>query len=282
MKIEKSKEMGFCLGVKRAVATLEKIARERGGIETLGAVVHNQEVLDRLADKGIRTVRSLDEVRGKTVVTSTHGVSPQVLEEIQAKGLEVISTTCPFVQRAQLAAERLAKSGFFVVVYGDANHPEVRGIVGWAAGKGIAVTDWQALPDPLPRRVGILSQTTQIPARFSDFVKKVIDIALTRDAEVHVIDTICHDIRERQAAALELAGRVDVMLVVGGRTSANTHHLYELCSTVTRTYIVETAKDIDPSWLKGAESVGVTAGASTADWTVDEVVGRVGALTMYR
>ena len=274
MRIEKADKTGFCFGVRRAVNVLEKLARESGGVETLGAVVHNQQVLQKLAEIGVKVARDMDDIKGDTVVTSSHGVSPEIEEALRLRRIDVISTTCPFVHRAQVAARRLAESGFYVVVYGDADHPEVKGILGWAKGKGIATLDSKFIArlDSPPRHLGILSQTTQIPAQFVDFVKKLIDSALTKDSEIRVIDTICHDIRERQAAALELASRMDLMLVVGGRASANTRHLAGLCATTTRTYQIETADEIQQSWLQDCGSIGVTAGASTAEQTVDEVL----------
>lgn len=274
ISIEKAAKTGFCFGVRRAINILEKVARERGGVETLGAVVHNEQVLQKLAALGVRVARDMDNIKGDTVVTSSHGVSPQLEEELRARHISVISTTCPFVQRAQVAARRLAEAGFFVVVYGDAGHPEVKGILGWAKGKGIATLEAQTIArlNPLPRHLGILSQTTQIPAQFIDFVKRVIDLALTKDSEIRIIDTICHDIRERQAAALELAKRVGLMLVIGGRHSANTRHLAELCATATGTHQIETAAEINPDWLANCHSIGVTGGASTAEDTVDEVL----------
>ena len=281
MRIEKADRTGFCFGVKRAFDILERLARERGAVETLGAVVHNQQVLQKLAEIGVRVATDMDDIRGDTVVTSSHGVNPALEEELIARGINVISTTCPFVRRAQMAARRLADSGFFVVVYGDADHPEVKGILGWAKGKGIATIDEKdiATLDNLPRRLGILSQTTQVPAQFVGFVKKLIDSTLTKDSEIRVIDTICHDIRERQAAALELAQRVNLMLVIGGRNSANTRHLAELSATAARTYQIETAEEIQPSWLQGCEGVGVTAGASTSEQTVDEVLERLKSIS---
>jgi 4-hydroxy-3-methylbut-2-enyl diphosphate reductase len=272
--VEKADKIGFCFGVKRAVDILEKIARERGGVETLGAVVHNPQVLQRLAKIGVRVARSVADIRDDTVVTSSHGISPQLEEEIRTRHIDIISTTCPFVHRAQVAARRLAESGFFVVIYGDAEHPEVKGILGWTKGRGIASLDEKfiATLERIPRRLGILSQTTQVPTHFTEFIKKLIDAAFTRDSEMRVIDTICHDIRERQAAALKLANGVDLMLVVGGHHSANTNRLAELCSTVTETHLVETAEEIEPFWLKGKRHIGVTAGASADEQTVNEVV----------
>ncbi len=276
-EIEKASKTGFCFGVRRAINLLEKVAHERGGVETLGAVVHNQQVLQRLLDIGVRVVRDVDDIEGDTVVTSSHGVSPDLEDKIRARHIDVISTTCPFVQRAQVAARRLAESGFFVIVYGDAEHPEVKGILGWAKGQGLATMDEKPITmlNPLPRRLGILSQTTQIPAYFIEFVKNIIDSALTKDSEIRIIDTICHDIRERQAAALELARRADLMLVVGGRSSANTNRLAELCSEVTETHLIETAEEVRSPWIQGKRLIGVTAGASTAEQTVTEVLKRL-------
>jgi len=278
--IEKAARTGFCFGVRQAINLLEKVARERGGVETLGAVVHNQQVLQKLGEIGVKTVNNIEDIKGDTVVTSSHGVSPDLEERIRAHH-EVISTTCHDVRRAQSAAAELAESGFFVIVYGDAEHPEVKGILGWAKGKGLATTDEQAAAalEPLPRKIGILSQTTQVPAHFRDFVKKIIDLALTKNSEIRVIDTICHDLRERQAAALELAKRADLMLVVGGRSSANTNRIAELCAQITETRLIETAADIKSAWLKGKRHIGVTSGASTAEETVEEVMKRLKEMT---
>ena len=282
LRVEKAAGIGFCFGVKRAIDTLEKITRERGQIETLGAVVHNRQVMKRLADIGVRVANSVDDIQGNTVAIGAHGVGPQLEEEIQARHIDMINFTCSFVHRAQVAARKLAKSGFFVIVYGDANHPEVRGILDWAGGQGVATldVDFIATLEPLPRRVGVLSQTTQIPARFTEFVKKLIDSALVKDAELRIIDTICHDIRERQQAALDLANRVELMLVIGSHTSANTNHLAELCATATETYQVETAEEIQSSWLKGHHHIGVTSGTSTAEETINEVIARLEAMAL--
>lgn len=280
-RIEKAAGMGFCFGVKRAIDILEKVARDRDAVETLGPVVHNEQVVQRLAGIGVRVARDIDDIKGDTVATGAHGVSPQLEEEIRARHIQIINTTyCPFVRRAQLAAARLAKSGFFVVVYGDANHPEVKGILGWAGGRGMATLDEKAVAglDPLPRRLGVLAQTTQIPANFTEFARKLIDSAFARDSELRIIDTICHDIRKRQAAALELANRVELMLVIGDHTSANTNRLAELCSTATRTHLVETAEEIQPSWLEGHSHIGVTAGASTPEQTINEVLAKLEAV----
>ena len=276
MRIERAADLGFCFGVRRALGILEDAARQKGGVETLGALVHNQQVMSRLNSLGVRSISGVSEITGQIVVVSSHGVGPKVLQEIKDRGIEIVDTTCPFVQRAQTAARRLSEAGFFTIIYGDVNHPEVKGILGWADGNGIATLSAGDLDKvDLPRHIGLLSQTTQVPARFIDFAKKVTEKAMVKDAELRLVDTVCHDIRLRQAAALELASRADLMLVIGGHQSANTRHLVDLCAAKTETHLVETEAEIEPSWLMGKELVGVTAGASTAPETIDAVVRRL-------
>jgi 4-hydroxy-3-methylbut-2-enyl diphosphate reductase len=277
VKIEKTREIGFCFGVRRAMEMLEKVVAERGGVETLGAVVHNQQVLHRLAESGVRVAESVEDIRGDAVAISSHGVAPEVEEQLKERHINIVDTTCPFVNRLQNAARRLAESGFFIVIYGDAGHTEVKGVLGWAGGKGLATLDENDIfkLEPIPRRLGVLSQTTQIPANFVGFVKRLIDGAFGQDSEIRIIDTICHDLRKRQAQALELATRVDLMLVIGGKGSANTNRLAELCSAVTETHLIETAAEIDPAWFEGKQTIGVTSGASTAEATIDEVLARL-------
>lgn len=277
LEIKKDSGIGFCFGVRRAIDIVEKITHECGTVETLGAIVHNQPVLQKLAGIGVRIAGGVDDIKGDIVVTSAHGISPRMEEELRARNIDIVSTTCPFVHRAQLAAQRLAQAGFRVVIYGDANHPEVEGVIGWAKGNAVATLDEKFVYGikPLPGRLGVLSQTTQIPAHFTDFVKKLVNLTFTKDSELCVIDTICHEIRERQASALELAGSVDLMLVIGGHNSANTNCLVRLCSRVTRAYLIETADEIDSSWFRGQRCVGITGGTSAAEETINDVVVRL-------
>ncbi len=281
MKIEKADKTGFCFGVRRAIDIIEGAAREYGRVETLGQLVHNQQVLQRLAETGIKVINDVGAIKSNTVAISTHGISPGLEAAIRARQIGVIDTTCPYVHRAQLVARRLAEAGFFVVIYGEADHPEVKGILGWARGNGLATLDENIVAslDPLPRRIGVLSQTTRIPAHFNEFVKRLIDSAFTKDSELRMIDTICHDIRERQEAAVKLASKVDLMFVVGGRNSANTNHLAQICSKITETHLIETAEEIKPEWLQDHQHIGVTAGASTDEQTINEVLAKLKAVT---
>ena len=279
-QIEQAGAIGFCFGVKRAIDILENLAREQGSIETLGAVVHNQQVLHQLAEIGVKIASGIDEIKGDIIVLGAHGVSPRIEEELRARQLKIVNTTCPFVLRAQKVAQRLARSGFVVVIYGDANHPEVKGILGWTNDTGIATLDARLLMlhESIPRRLGVLSQTTQIPHQFTEFARDIISSVLGKDSELRVIDTICHDIRRRQAAAIDLASKVDLMLVIGDHTSSNTNRLAELCSGTTTTHLIETAGEIEPGWVKAYNRIGITGGASTAEQTINEVLVKLESL----
>jgi 4-hydroxy-3-methylbut-2-en-1-yl diphosphate reductase len=275
--IRKAEEIGFCFGVRRAITTLEQAVIKNGGLDSLGAVVHNEQVTQRLHEMGVNIVQSVEEIKSKTVSISSHGVSPQIEAELKSKSVEVIDTTCPFVKRAQIAAKKLSESGYYVVVYGESQHPEVKGILGWTNGKGMATLDVKPFIDSAisERRIGILSQTTQVPPNFTRFVKDLIEITLNKDAEIRVIDTICHDIRKRQASSLELARKVDLLLVIGGHSSANTHRLWEICSSETETHLISKADEIKPDWLINKKEIGITSGTSTSEETIEEVIKRL-------
>ncbi|MDO8491457.1 MAG: 4-hydroxy-3-methylbut-2-enyl diphosphate reductase [Dehalococcoidia bacterium] len=271
VEILRASEMGFCPGVRRAIEMARKAAAEGGQIQSLGALVHNRWVVSHLAEKGIRVAQSLDQVSAPTVVISSHGVGPQTIEAMRTRGLRIVDTTCTFVRSAQEAAENLAEAGFMVVIYGDAAHPEIQGVLGWARGGGVATLD-AATVGRLPRKVGLLSQTTQSPAGFAGFAGKLLALGLERTAEFRVFNTICSATQKRQAAALDVARRVDLMIVVGGHDSANTRRLAEVCaSTGVETHHIETADELAPRWFARKARVGLTAGASTADATIEEV-----------
>jgi 4-hydroxy-3-methylbut-2-enyl diphosphate reductase len=273
MQIEKSSRIGFCFGVRRALEILEKTAAERGGVESLGEVVHNDVVMHKLAKSGVRVRNSIADVSGKAVALGAHGVPPVVFDEIKVKNIEIIDTTCPIVRRAQRAAEKLYRSGFYVIIFGDAEHAEVKGILGWARDKGMATFDEKPVIslEKIPARIGVLSQTTQVPSRFIEFTGKILDAVYRENSEIRIIDTLCPDLKMRQSEALRLAERVDIMLVVGGRNSANTLHLAELCATAVETHKIAGADELDHNWFNGKNKVGITAGTSTADETVEEV-----------
>ena len=279
MEIIRAQEMGFCFGVRRAVVMMEEAAGELGGITSLGSTVHNRQVVERLREAGVDVVTSLQEIDGRPAAVTAHGVGPQVVSALEELGVTVVDTTCPIVTRSQQWARHLAREGFAVIVFGDPDHKEVRGVLGWAEGKGIAVPDEEllhTLPDSLPSRIAVLSQTTHTEARFASFVKRLFESRIDHISELRVINTLCNATTSQQAAAQELARRVDLMVVIGGRDSANTRHLAEVCEEEgVETHHIEGADEIDSGWLAGHERVGVTAGASTPDAAVDEVVRRL-------
>lgn len=275
MDIEKASEIGFCFGVKRALKILEETIGEYGKVETLGPVVHNQQVVDRFSQLGARAVDRPDQIAGSVAVIPSHGVSPDTLDELASRGLKVVDTTCPNVRRAQSAARDLSQAGVWVVIFGDPLHPEVKGILGWAGHKGMATLDSASIThlQDLPARLGLLSQTTRNPAQYVAFVDSIASVVLSGIDELRIINTLCNITKRRQAAALELARKVSLMIVVGGRNSANTRCLAEMCSsTGTETHLVETAAEIEGDWLKGQRAIGVTTGTSIPDSVIGEVM----------
>jgi len=272
MEIEKASEMGFCFGVRRAIDLVERAAREKGPLQTLGALVHNRQVVNRLASCGVSVAANLDEVQGRIIAIASHGVGPGVMEQVQGRGLEVVDATCPFVRKAQVAARKMGEAGFRVLVYGDAAHPEVRGVLEYAGENASASLDVPDL-DKLPSRLGILCQTTQNPRYFADFLARIMTQGLSGVSELRICNTICDATSRHQAAALELAERVDLIFVVGGKDSANTQRLARICTdTGVDTFHIENAAEIEPASLRGHLRIGITAGASTPDEVIDEVM----------
>lgn len=277
MEIIRARDMGFCFGVRRAVNLMEKAA-EQGPINSLGSIVHNPQVVDRLQTQGVTSVKTFDDVTQPRVAITAHGVGPSIYQEAADRGLEVVDTTCSIVHRAQAAAKRLADEGFAVIIYGDPDHKEVRGILAWAGEYAIATTDWDEVTSllKLRRRVGLLAQTTKHTEHFQDFCKRVIDYCLHRAIEIRVVNTLCHVTTKQQQAVIDLAPTVDLMIVVGGRVSANTRQLKELSESLgTPAYHIETPGEVQAEWLVGRDRVGVTAGASTPDWIINAVVDRM-------
>ena len=276
MEILLATDMGFCWGVRRAIDILEKATEERGEIVSLGPIVHNPQVVRELEDKGVRASDKPPYDNSLPVAITAHGAGPEVLQEARARGAEVIDTTCPIVTRSQRWAKKMAEAGFTVVIFGDARHREVKGVLGWAGSRGLALQDGDPIPGDLPSRLAIISQTTQSPQRFADFVSRLMRERVDAISELRVINTLCDVTSGQQTAASELAEEVDLMLVIGGHSSANTKHLLEVCREKrANSYQVESPAEVKAKWLKGCQRVGITAGASTPDSTVEAVVRRI-------
>jgi 4-hydroxy-3-methylbut-2-enyl diphosphate reductase len=283
MQVIRARELGFCMGVRRAVEMMEGATAELGPITSLGSTVHNPQVVERLRERGVDVIATLDAVDRRPVAITAHGVGPQVLAELESRGAQVVDGTCPIVTRAQQWAKKLTDEGFGLIVFGDPEHKEVRGILGWANGKVVTMrTEAELdgpLPDWMPSRVGVLSQTTETEGHFAHFVQTLLTKHMDRISELRVINTLCNATTSQQAATQELARDVDLMIVVGGRESANTRHLAEVArERGVVTHQVESAAEIDAGWLAGHERVGVAAGASTPDAVIDDVVARLHVL----
>ncbi len=270
MEIVVADKAGFCFGVKRAINTAFDAAG-KGKVYCLGPLIHNPQEVERLGKAGVKTVADCSQLApGDSLIIRSHGVPPSVLEKARKLGLTIIDLTCPFVAKAQRHAESLKRDGYQVVVVGEKKHPEVQSIMGYA-GEGAVVIETAADVDAveLRKRVGVVAQTTQSYGNFSEIVLKLLHLS----NELKVFNTICNSTTERQDAARVLARQVDVMIVVGGRNSANTTRLVHLCGQEGKpTHHIEVADEIDPEWFAGAGSVGVTAGASTPDWIIHDVI----------
>ncbi len=275
MKVKVAAKAGFCFGVKRAVEMARKCLHDRDGpVYTLGPLIHNDQVTGALSIEGIIPVSDVDEITGPgIVIIRSHGVVPEIYHRAEQKGLDLVDATCPFVRKVQQRVHNFVQQDIPVVVVGDPNHPEVQGIIGWSGGRAMVVADaGQAEKlDKFPE-LGVVAQTTQRQDNFD----AVIKVLRNSGSRVQVYNTICLATAERQREALELAQQVDAVLVLGGKKSANTAKLAQICHTAGKpVYRVETAEEIDFAWLKGLRTVGVTAGASTPGWIIEEVCCRM-------
>lgn len=268
-----AKEAGFCFGVKRAVEyalNAAELSTDECPVYTLGPIIHNPQVVSKLEELGVIVVNTLAEIEKGTVIIRSHGVSPTIVKEAEKKGLKIIDATCPFVKKAQEYAKKLLAEGYQTIIYGDHNHPEVEGILGATNDKAIIVSNRDELKEiKYGLKIGFVAQTTKSPASYRDIIASVIeDIKILK-----AYNTICNTTEDRQQSALELAEKVDVMFVIGGFNSANTKRLVEVChKTKTPTYHIETAADIEKQWLKNKKKIGITAGASTPEWLIKEVI----------
>ena len=270
MKIIVAKKLGFCYGVKRAMQIAEDLSKTGTDAVTLGPIIHNNQVVAGLRSKGIDYVESLDDVPGETVIIRSHGVGPACYNRANEKNLKIIDATCPYVVRAQKEANRLVNEGKTVIIFGEKNHPEVRSIAEWAMDRAIVAETPADLANlPYLSEASVVSQTTFSQALFQEM------LALVKDKVDHVDvhRTICNVTAERQNAVAELAKIADVIVVIGGRHSGNTRRLYELAkANGTPAYHIETAAELRSSWFQSDWTVGITAGASTPDWIIEEVL----------
>ncbi len=265
-----AKRAGFCFGVKRAVDMAFAAAEANKNVYTLGPIIHNPQVIARLKEQGVRPITSIHNRNIGTLLVRTHGITRDISDQLANKRYSVIDATCPFVKKAQHYAKLLRDRGYQVVIIGDAGHPEVHGLMSYAGdsplilGKEQVLQGSAAWPSLRPK-VGVVVQTTQPIAVLKQFVHDAVGLV----KELKIFNTICNSTALRLKETQEMAKKVDVMIVVGGRNSANTTQLADFCRSMkVPTYHIETAEEIKPSWFRGAMKTGITAGASTPDWII--------------
>ena len=272
MKIVFAKEYGFCYGVKRAVELAERASTLAGDTYTLGNLIHNPRVVADLAAKGVANVDDIREApNGANVIIRSHGTSASVYDIAASKGCNVVDATCPNVRKAQKTASEFQQAGKKILIIGDALHPEVQSIASWAV-EPIVFEDIEVVQTlPLDQEYGILCQTTLEQNKFKDIVKAIQE----RGLNYEVKPTICLATKRRQDAAVALAHEVDAMLVIGGFKSANTGHLYELVKDICPSWYIEGPEGLTAEMLTGVNTLGITAGASTPEWLIQEVVDKI-------
>ncbi len=275
MEVIVADNAGFCFGVKRAIKMANDtmdVAGER--VKSLGSLIHNPQVVNSFRERGLEVVADLDSMDPEdTVIIRSHGVGPETKSQATALGLKVVDTTCPFVAKAQQYAARLIGDGYKVVMIGDKNHPEVIGVVAHTQGQAIVLDSVEEAEKlKFIPRMGVVFQTTHAIGH----VQKVVGALLKRGKEVRVFNTLCGATTSMQKTAIELSSEVEAMVIVGGRQSANTAQLAEVCRKVNpRVLQIEAADEIQDAWFHGLTRVGLSAGASTPDEVIAEVVDRI-------
>jgi (E)-4-hydroxy-3-methyl-but-2-enyl pyrophosphate reductase len=273
MEILKARTQGFCFGVELTYKKALSETAERDDVHTMGNIVHNPLIVRELDEKGLKNVESLDDIESGTLFVRAHGLAPQVIAAAEQKGLRVTDATCPMVTRTQRLAARLTEEGRSVIILGDPNHPEVKGIAGHAPGC-LVLNEWPEDETEVRRlrRIAIVSQSTLNGDKFKELVGKISAI----NYEVRVYNTICSDTQGRQDSSRDLAREVDTMVVIGGTRSANTRHLAEIAQAEgARAHLVENAGDLRREWFTGEERIGIATGASTPGFLADEVIARL-------
>jgi small subunit ribosomal protein S1 len=279
MEINLAKNMGFCFGVKRAIRIARQVRREtKEKVWTLGHIIHNPQVVEKLEGEGIIAAESLSEIDRGYVIIRSHGVHPEVLNKIREKNLKEVDATCPLVKKAQERAKQLVSEGYETYIIGEKEHPEVVSIVGGTQGK-VHVIDSTDNLEIKNNKVGLVVQTTQS----QDTLNSVVDYLLPNIVELKIFNTICDVTSKRQKEVKKLAGRSDVVIVIGGEKSANTSRLAAIAREEgCKTYHIEEAKEIKKEWFTDVKRVGVASGASTPDWIIKGVIKKLKEIDAHK
>jgi len=274
MEVIIAKNSGLCYGVKRALR-LAKETRKRKTeqVFTTGDLIHNPQVIADLEKKGIHSIHDLDLIEEGTVIIRSHGVSPKIYDILRKKQIEIVDATCPIVKKIQHLVEALAKKEEEIIIVGNKQHPEIKGLIGYSKKKGIIIeTERQAQDFPPKKRRAVLAQSTQDLFLFISVVAALIE----RTEELKVYNTICQSTQTRQKSTSELASCVDTLLIIGGKNSSNTKKLYHISKRILpHTYFIEKADQITPAMVKGAKKIGLSGGASTPPEAIQEAVAKI-------
>ena len=271
MEIRLAKSYGFCFGVKRAI----KIAENSKDASTIGPLIHNNEEINRLkVNFNVDTLKDASQADGvKKAIIRTHGITKGDLAKLQSSGTEIIDATCPYVTKPQQICEQMSSEGYDVVIFGDSNHPEVKGVQSYAHNGAKVVNSVEDLKDNrLNNKIAIVAQTTR---KVEEFLK-IVNYLTTNYKEVRVFNTICNATFENQDAAKELSKEADVMIVIGGKNSSNTKQLFSIANeSCSDSFLIENEKELKKEWFENKKLCGITAGASTPDWIIEKVIGKI-------
>jgi 4-hydroxy-3-methylbut-2-enyl diphosphate reductase len=272
MIIEKAKSYGFCFGVKRAV----EIAESSKNAVTLGPLIHNPLEIDRLAKNfNVKYIESLEDIDEniKRVIVRTHGIPKQNLQKLKEKDVEIIDATCPFVKKPQEIVEEMSKQGYDIVVFGDKNHPEIKGVVSYSVHNRVfvALSPEELKNIKLKEHIATVAQTTR---KINDYLK-ITDYLIQNYKEVRIYNTICNATFENQDAVKELAKKADIMIIIGGKNSSNTKQLYNIAKEFCEAHLVESEEELNKEWFEGKKHCGISAGASTPEWLVEKIISKI-------
>ncbi len=271
LKITIAENAGFCYGVMRAIKMADDALKEFKKIYSLGPIIHNPQVVEQYEEKGLIVSEDLNKIDAPVLIRS-HGVPPEIYNEITQRELKYIDATCPFVKEAQDYVKQMHDEGYTIVIFGDKNHPEVKAHFGYAKYGAFIINSPKEAKDIKSEKIGVVSQTTQSIELFSETIAELSK----NSKEMKVYNTICDATEKRQKSARQLSKESDVMIVIGGKNSANTRKLYEICkSYCEKTYYIETEDEIDNEWFKGAKNAGITAGASTPSYIIERVYNKI-------
>ena len=270
MKIKLAENYGFCFGVKRAI----KITEEAKDSKTIGPLIHNKKEIERLKKEySVGVIEDIDKIKkGEKVVIRTHGIPKDKLKALLKKDVDIVDATCPYVTKPQKIVEKMSKEGYSIVIFGDINHPEIKGVMSYALNPIVVLNKEELYDKELKDKVATVAQTTR---KFDEY-KKIVDYLLQKCKEVRVFNTICNATFYNQNAAKKLSKEADIMIVIGGKNSSNTKQLYTICKeNCNDSYLIEDESEVKNEWFIGKNMCGITAGASTPDWIVQKVIDKV-------